>query len=79
MERTRFISLYSKDIPVRVLRSSGTIEDDWRIFRIRPLTCLADDDTVGYICVMSPDDEISKWVFIKEFLELNAAPQVPSC
>lgn len=79
MDYAFFKSNYSENNPVRVRRSSGEIEDDWRIFRIRPLTCLADDETVGYICVISADQQITKWIYYTEFLELNTAPQVPSC
>ena len=75
MEHAHFKSIYSENMHVRVRRSSGAIEDDWRILRIRPLTCLADDETVGYICVISADKQVTKWIYYTEFLELNAVPQ----
>ena len=75
MDRVLFKSLYPKNVPIRVRRSSGAIEEGWNILRTRPITGFEWDNSVGTVLVVSQDNDVSKWIFIKEFLELNAVPQ----
>jgi hypothetical protein len=55
---------------IKVRRTSGEIEDNWKLSSsfVEPLI---DDNGVERVCVVNASEEIEKWIDIKKILEWN--------
>lgn len=55
---------------IKIQRSSGVVEDDWKLSRqfVEPFV---DEHGVKRVCVVNATNEIEKWVCIHKLIELN--------